>query len=74
MSITVAKWTIDQYHQLVNAGILVDRRVELLAGDIVEMSPEGMSHAVYCGDAVDKSFIMVLNSLAAMALMSREFL
>jgi hypothetical protein len=28
MSITVAKWTIDQYHQLVNAGILVDRQVK----------------------------------------------
>jgi Uma2 family endonuclease len=53
MSITIAKWTIEQYHELVNAGILIDRRVELLAGDIIEMSPEGMFHAVYCGDAVD---------------------
>ena len=53
MSITIAKWTIQQYHKLVNAGMLTDRRVELLAGDIVEMSPEGMPHAVYCGDAVD---------------------
>jgi Uma2 family endonuclease len=53
MSITIAKWTIEQYHQLVNAGMLTDRRVELLLGDIIEMSPEGMSHAVYCGDAVD---------------------
>jgi Uma2 family endonuclease len=53
MSITIAKWTIEQYHKLVNAGMLTDRRVELLAGDIVEMSPEGMPHAVYCGDAVD---------------------
>jgi Uma2 family endonuclease len=53
MSITIAKWTIEQYHKLVNAGMLTDRRVELLAGDIVEMSPEGMPHAVYCGDAAD---------------------
>jgi Uma2 family endonuclease len=53
MSITIAKWTIEQYHKLVNSGILTDRQVELLAGDIVEMSPEGMPHAVYCGDAVD---------------------
>jgi Uma2 family endonuclease len=53
MSITIAKWTIEQYHELVNAGILIDRRVELLSGDIIEMSPEGMFHAVYCGDAVD---------------------
>jgi Uma2 family endonuclease len=53
MSITIAKWTIEQYHKLVKAGMLIDRRVELLSGDIVEMSPEGMPHAVYCGDAVD---------------------
>lgn len=53
MSITIARWTIEQYHKLVNAGMLIDRRVELLAGDIIEMSPEGMPHAVYCGDAVD---------------------
>lgn len=53
MSITIARWTIEQYHKLVNAGMLIDRRVELLAGDIIEMSPEGMFHAVYCGDAVD---------------------
>lgn len=53
MSITIAKWTVEQYHKLVNAGVLIDLRVELLAGDIIEMSPEGMFHAVYCGDAVD---------------------
>jgi Uma2 family endonuclease len=53
MSITIAKWTIEQYHELVNTGVLADRQVELLAGNIIEMSPEGMSHAVYCSDAVD---------------------
>lgn len=53
MSIAIAKWTIEQYHELVNAGALADRQVELLAGNIIEMSPKGMSHAVYCSDAVD---------------------
>ena len=52
MSITIAKWTIEQYHQLVNTGILDDRRVELLDGDIAEMAPKGMPHAVYCGRTV----------------------
>ncbi len=52
MSVTIAKWTIEQYHELVATGILDDRRVELLAGDIVEMPPEGMPHAVYCGRTV----------------------
>jgi Uma2 family endonuclease len=53
MSITIAKWTIEQYHELVITGILDDRRVELLEGDIVEMAPEGMPHAVYCGRTVE---------------------
>lgn len=53
MSITIAKWTIEQYHELVATGILDDRQVELLAGDIVEMPLEGMPHAVYCGRTVE---------------------
>ncbi len=52
MSITIAKWTSDQYHELVATDILDDRQVELLEGDIVEMPPEGMPHAVYCGRTV----------------------
>ena len=41
---TLAKWSVDDYHRMVEADILRDRRVELLAGDIVEMSPETPSH------------------------------
>lgn len=47
MSVIVAKWTIDDYHRMIEAGILCDRKVELLVGEIVEMSPEGEPHA-YC--------------------------
>ncbi|WP_309737723.1 MULTISPECIES: Uma2 family endonuclease [unclassified Chamaesiphon] len=61
MSITIAKWTIDQYHELVATGILDDRRVELLAGDIVEMPPEGMPHAVYCGRTVEYLRELLIN-------------
>jgi Uma2 family endonuclease len=43
--ITLAKWSVEDYHRMIAAGILRDRRVELLAGDIVEMSPEGPLHA-----------------------------
>ena len=45
MTTTLAKWTINDYHQMIDAGILTNRRVELLAGDIVEMSPEKPIHA-----------------------------
>ena len=41
MTVTAAKWTIDEYHRMISAGILDNRRVELLKGEIVEMPPEG---------------------------------
>lgn len=37
---TLAKWSVADYHRMAEAGILKDRRVELLEGEIVEMSPE----------------------------------
>ena len=45
MNVIVAKWTIDEYHSMIDSGILDDRKVELLEGEIVEMSPEGEPHA-----------------------------
>jgi Uma2 family endonuclease len=53
MTMIVAKWTIDEYHRMIDAGILSDRKVELLKGEIVEMSPEGEPHAYSSGEAGD---------------------
>jgi Uma2 family endonuclease len=47
MTLTTAKWTLDQYHQMIGAGILNDHPVELLSGVIIEMAPEGTPHAYY---------------------------
>jgi Uma2 family endonuclease len=41
---TLAKWSVEDYHQMIDAGILCDRQVELLAGEIIEMSPESPIH------------------------------
>jgi Uma2 family endonuclease len=41
---TLAKWTVEDYHKIVAAGILSERHVELIAGEIIEMSPEGSIH------------------------------
>ncbi|HLO47172.1 MAG TPA: Uma2 family endonuclease [Kamptonema sp.] len=41
---TLAKWSVSDYHGMIEAGILRDRRVELLAGEICEMSPETPIH------------------------------
>jgi Uma2 family endonuclease len=64
MTLTTAKWTIDEYHQLVETGILADRRVELLDGIIVDMAPEGMPHAVYCTESVQYLRILLGNRAA----------
>lgn len=45
MSVAPAKWTLDGYHHMIESGLLDGRSVELLNGEIVEMSPEGESHA-----------------------------
>ncbi|MBO1347295.1 MAG: Uma2 family endonuclease [Hormoscilla sp. GUM202] len=41
----LAKWSVSDYHRMIAAGIVSDRRLELIAGDIVEMSPEGPLHS-----------------------------
>ena len=41
---TLAKWSLDDYHRMIEVGILCDRSVELLAGEMVEMSPETPLH------------------------------
>ncbi|NEP76803.1 MAG: hypothetical protein F6K39_00545 [Okeania sp. SIO3B3] len=41
---TLLKWTVQEYHHLINTGIFVNRHVELLHGEIVEMSPESPIH------------------------------
>ena len=41
---TLAKWSIDDYHRMIETGILLNRHVELLEGEIIEMSPETPLH------------------------------
>lgn len=53
MSVTIAKWTPNEYHRMIEVGLLDDRRVELLNGEIVETSPEGEPHAYYATAASD---------------------
>jgi len=41
---TLTKWTVNDYHRMIEAGILQGRQVELLAGVVVDMSPETPIH------------------------------
>ena len=53
MSVTIARWTLDDYHRMIEAGILTNRRVELLNGEIIEMPPEAPEHAQGSTDTAD---------------------
>ncbi|GAB4343500.1 MAG: Uma2 family endonuclease [Leptolyngbyaceae cyanobacterium] len=60
---TTAKWSLGDYHRMIAAGILADRRVELLQGDIVEMAIEGESHA-YSRNEADEYLTELLGDRA----------
>lgn len=47
MTVAIAKWTLEEYHQMIETGLLDDKRVELIRGEIVEMAPEGEPHAYF---------------------------
>ena len=50
-------FTVEEYHRMVDAGILrEDDRVELLEGEIVEMTPIGSRHAA-CVDRLNSLFV-----------------
>ena len=64
------KFTVGQYHQMIESGILTDRdRVELLQGEIIEMSPVGRQHAA-CVDRLNELFVMRLSSRAIVRVQS----
>ena len=51
--VTLAKWSIADYHKMIEAGILRDRNIQLIDGELIEMSPEGVIHAAYGGSVTD---------------------
>lgn len=53
MKIAIAQWTLEDYHRMIAAGVLDNKAVELIRGEIVEMSPEGEPHAYYSRTAAD---------------------
>ena len=42
---TLYKWTVEEYHQIIESGVLSGKSVELLQGEIVTMSPEKPIHS-----------------------------
>lgn len=52
MTLVTAKWSLEEYHRMVESGVLDGRRVELIHGEIIEMPPEGAEHSSYCCETV----------------------
>lgn len=47
-----AKWSLEEYHRMIEASLLEDRHVELINGEIIEMTPEDPGHSYYCRESV----------------------
>ncbi len=63
MTLTTYRWSIEEWHELVNSGLLEGKSVEFLEGEIIEVSPEGVEHR-YTNSNVVKYLRTVLNNLA----------
>ena len=63
MALITYKWSIEEWHELVETGLLEGKPVEFLEGEIVEVSPEGIEHS-YTNDSVVKYLRKVLLDLA----------
>ncbi len=42
---TLMKWSLKDYHDLIDNGLLADKNVELLEGELIEMPPESPLHS-----------------------------
>ncbi|MGC1220058.1 MAG: Uma2 family endonuclease [Phormidesmis sp.] len=51
MTAIAAKWTLAEYHRMIAAGVLDNRQVELIKGEIIEMPPEGEPHAYFSSES-----------------------
>ena len=63
MTSTIYKWSIEDWHKLIESGLLVGKSVQLLDGDIIEMSPEREEHS-YTNDDVAELLREKLKGLA----------
>ncbi|MGB2926874.1 MAG: hypothetical protein WBB82_16360 [Limnothrix sp.] len=53
MTLATYKWTIENYHQAIDAGLFADESLELLRGNLVVQPPESAPHAYYNSEISD---------------------
>lgn len=61
--VQTAKLSVEEYHRIVAANIFGDRRLELIEGALIELSPETPYHA-NCNNRAYKYLLFALNQLA----------
>ena len=60
---TLYKWSVQEYHRMIETGLLEGKPVELLEGEIITMSPEGIPHS-YTNRSVGKYLTKLLEGKA----------
>ncbi|MGB5595260.1 MAG: Uma2 family endonuclease [Crocosphaera sp.] len=63
METITAKFSVENYHKMIDAGLLNYRNVELINGLILEMSPEGTEHT-YIGETLADYFRRLTQGMA----------
>jgi Uma2 family endonuclease len=63
MTISTYKWSVEEYHLMIESGLLAGKAVELLNGKIAKMSPEREEHS-YTNDDVAQLLREKLQGLA----------
>ncbi len=59
-------FSIDEYHRLINLGVFTETdRLELIKGQLVEMSPKGTAHSVTCS-ILYRELAILLDGVAAL--------
>ncbi len=53
MTVIPYQWTLERYHQAIDAGLFADQSIELLRGEIIVVPPEREPHAYYCSEVGD---------------------
>jgi Uma2 family endonuclease len=63
------RWTVADYHRMAEVGVLrADERVELIAGEIVEMAPIGSDHAGHLNVLLEYFAPLVIQKKAVVAI------
>ena len=60
---TLMKWSLEEYHNLIDRGLLINKKVELLEGELIEIPPKSPLHCYVIGTSADY-LRRVLNELA----------